>query len=299
MYDKDNTSTDILQVAKKILQIEKIPTFEIHGCSPVQATEQGARHCEGLYMAKPPPGAQIQKISKEEYIDLRTGEIKQFKLNDTKQRKNLAETFRNLTGLIRANFDQANEDRQLFITLTYAENMTNHRKLYDDFESWYRRLRRFLGDQHLEYIAVAEPQERGAWHMHVMLKSDKHLFVDNRDMEKLWRHGFTDTQRLKSDDVGRYYVAYFTDLFGEFGATAKKKGGRLPLYPVGMKFYRCSRGIVRPEDEEMSFADIVERWGTPSYSDAFQVRDTLSGEVVQRIQRMSFKKSESDGNDEK
>jgi len=285
MYDNDITS-------KKTLQVVKIPPFDIYGSTPVRAMEQGAKHCEVLYMAKPAPGSKIQKISKEEYIDLRTGEVKAFKLNETKQRQNLSETFRNLTGLIRANFDQDNEHRQLFITLTYAENMTDHHKLYDDFESWYRRLRKHCNGHQLEYIAVAEPQARGAWHMHVMIKSDKYFFVDNRDMEKLWKQGFTDTQRLKSDDVGRYYVAYFTDLFGEFGTTAKKKGARLPLYPVGMKFYRCSRGIVRPEMDDAEYSEIVERWGKPSYRDAYEITDTETGEVVQRIQREHYKKGE-------
>lgn len=296
MPDNDNT-------AKKTLQVVKIPPVRLHGAVGVRAMVQGAGHCEVVYMARPAPGTQIQKISKEEYIDLRTGEVKQFKLNDTKQRSNLTETFRNLTGLIRANFDaEAGSHRQLFITLTYAEMMTDHHRLMEDFADWYRRVKTHCKGHQLEYIAVAEPQERGAWHMHVMLKSDKLLFIDNRDMEKMWRQGFTDTQRLKSDDVGRYYVGYFTSLYEEISPDGEiqesteertkkqKKGARLSLYPVGMKFYRCSRGIVRPKPDDVAYEDIRKVWGWPSYREAYEVVDEISGKVVQMVQREHFKR---------
>lgn len=283
MYD-DNTKIKTKQVAK-------IEAVELHLNAAVRVQRQGRRHVEVVYMARPSKGGVTQKISADEYIDLRSGEVKQFKHTERKQRENLSVTFRALTGLIRTNFDAENEHKQLFITLTYAENMTDRKRLMSDWDAFYKRLKTYCKGHSLDYIAVAEPQERGAWHLHVMLKSDKALYIPNEDMEKLWRQGFTDTQRLKSDDVGRYYVAYFTDLFGEFGETAKKKGGRLHLYPVGMKFYRCSRGIKKPEDEEMAYAEVVERWGKPDFREAYEVRNS-EDERIQSIQREHFKAEE-------
>jgi len=241
-------------------------------------------------MARPANGAPIRKLSQEEYVDLRTGEVKQFERNERKQRENLRETFRNLTGLIRANFDADNNGRQVFITLTYRENMQDHKRLMEDYKLFWKKLKYYCKGHKMDYIAVAEPQERGAWHMHVMVKSDRKLFIPKEKIGELWGHGMTRIDALVSDDVGRYYVAYFTDLFGEFGETAKKKGGRLPLYPVGMKFYRCSRGIVRPEASEGHYREIVESWGRPSYREAYEVQDAESGETIQTVQREHFKR---------
>jgi hypothetical protein len=173
--------------------------------------------------------------------------------------------------------------------------MMDYNQLYADFKKWYMKLKYYCKGHTLDYITVAEPQGRGAWHMHVMLKSDKFLFLDNQTViAPMWGHGMTDTQRLKSDDVGRYYVAYFTDLFGEFGTTAQKKGGRLPLYPVGMKFYRCSRGIKRPERVNETFGETKDRGGEVTYHSSYKVIDEETDEVVQIVHKEHRKISKRD-----
>jgi hypothetical protein len=279
-------------MSKRKLQVEKCDKVKVNGDYPVITIVEGNRHYEVICMAKPSKGGVIKKLSADEFVDLRTGEVRKFEKNDSKQRENLRETFNNLKALIRTNFDADNEHKQLFITLTYAENMTEYRRLYVDFDKWLKRLKYHLKGHHLEYIAVAEPQERGAWHMHVMLKSDRFLYLDNETVTSpMWGHGWTDTQRLKSDDVGRYYVAYFTDLFGECGATAKKKGARLPFYPVGMKFFRCSRGVNRPERVSETYREATSRGGEMAGWGAFTVKNE-DGAVVQMVQREHWKKEE-------
>lgn len=285
----------IIHEAKK--QVQNIPPLKLHPAVGVRVIIQGENHCEVTFMQRPTSGISIQKLNADEYLDLKTGEVCLFNKNDMKQKRNLSLTFRELTSLIRTNFDAGNQYNQLFVTLTYAENMQDHNKLYVDYRDFFKRLKYHHPDHTLDYIAVAEPQGRGAWHFHVMLKSDKTIYIDNRDMEKLWGHGYTKTERLKSDDVGRYYVAYFTDLFGEIGSTAKKKGARLPLYPVGMKFYRCSAGIRRPENMELTYGEVLEQWGKPDYKTTYEVRDD-AGDIIQVIQREHFKKGYTNVNNE-
>ncbi|TDY52721.1 hypothetical protein BX592_1043 [Paraburkholderia rhizosphaerae] len=53
------------------------------------------------------------------------------------------------------------------ITLTYRENMQDKTRLKRDFDSLRRRLGALGGFQ---YVAVAERQQRGAWHLHVAVK---------------------------------------------------------------------------------------------------------------------------------
>lgn len=118
----------------------------------------------------------------------------------------------------------------------------------------------------MEYIAAAEPQGRGAWHLHVLLLfSEKAPFIPNTHMAKLWGHGFTKTKSLKGvDNPGLYLTAYLGDMelteavqagqykAGRLAETKDKrkaviKGARLNLYPPGFNLYRCSRGVKRPE----------------------------------------------------
>lgn len=133
---------------------------------------------------------------------------------------------------------------RLFLTLTYAENMRDTKRLYEDFRRFFPRLRRALPDID-GYLAACEPQKRGAWHMHVLLLSrKKSLYISNKRVCSLWGKGFTKTQRVRSvRDVGVYLTSYLSNLKE---GKHTKKGARLALYPVGFRFTRWSRSVRLP-----------------------------------------------------
>lgn len=181
-------------------------------------------------------------------IDIKTGQMVgvNHSKNRGEQMQSLRRSIRKLRMIINANF--YGELNELFITLTYAENMQDIKRLYRDYVLFYQKLKRRYKGYGFEYIAVPEPQLRGAWHMHVLLKSmnKEYLYIPNDEVAELWGHGFTKTQRLENvDNVGAYVSAYLTDLYDEDTGTSTK-GARLYLYPAGMNLYRCSRGIKRP-----------------------------------------------------
>ena len=201
-----------------------------------------------------------KKISKTEYVDLSTGEVKEYNMRGTKGGESLRKTMKRLESLIRTNFS-GGDKAQVFLTLTYSENMQDPEKLYEDFKNFWKRLTYKVKPRKLEYISVAEPQGRGAWHIHALVKAadGAALYLDNKWLAEVWGHGMTDCQRLKGDDAGAYYATYFTtiqsaeDDIGERGNRSKKqtKTDRLKLYPVNFKFYRHSRGIKEPEKAVM------------------------------------------------
>lgn len=286
--DKNNTSEK---------KIQPCAPMEIPPHAQVLFTRQGERYGELVYMAKGIPRQTIQKLDKERYVVLKSGEIKEFESHENKQKVNLRRTFDELKGIIRANFD-ADGHNQLFITLTYKENMTDVKRLYADFDDFWKRVRRRLKEHRLEYVAVAEPQGRGAWHMHLMVKSDKPvLYIDKKELSSIWGHGYTTTERLKGDDVGAYYVSYFTNLEldektvvqAKNGSKKYRKGARLPLYPKYFKLYRCSRGIIRPKSENSVYKQIVDEYDNPVHSSAFEILNNEN--PVNVIQKESFKKS--------
>lgn len=251
---------------------------------------QGA-YGEGLSMAKA-VRPNVRKISADLYEVIATGEVREYKKSEGKGGKSLRQTMNRLQGLIRANFTQGDK-AQGFMTLTYRENMQDPQKLYTDFVAFWKRLCYAYPQKKLEYLSVAEPQGRGAWHLHILLKdtTGANLYIDNKQLAEIWGHGYTDIQRLKGDDVGKYYVTYFTCIqdrkedIGESGKSkAAKKSDRLKFYPKGFRFYRKSRGIVEPKTVYMSDSEFVERFPHLKSSKSYDIIDTESGETLNRIE---------------
>lgn len=206
-------------------------------------------------------GCHAIKVDAGHWVNPETGELHEYEHKGTRRTDNVQElraSFAKMRALINANCTEENSLR--WVTLTYAENMQDLEKLYRDYSSYMKRLRRKYG--RCEYIAVPEPQKRGSWHMHVILiYPERAPFIPNEVMRELWGHGFVRVNSLRGvDNVGAYLSAYLGDIEADAGQEcdsvkvtqdgSKKrivKGGRLHLYPAGMNVYRCSRGVKRPE----------------------------------------------------
>lgn len=253
--------------------IKKIKNMDNHrplGMERVKVKETG-NITEIMYQTNSNTSIKIKKIDKDHYLDLETGEIKEFKHmeNRTDDLNNLRVSMGNLRDLINTNV--VNPRHCKWVTLTYAENMKDQNKLHNDFKMFNTYFKR-KGYQY-EYIAVAEPQGRGAWHLHVLFIFDHVVeYIPNDLIAGCWRQGFTSTKRVDDvDNVGAYLTAYLGDIpLDEYeslraegtaftGATheikecdvdgvSKRmvKGARLHLYPPGFNLYRCSRGVKRP-----------------------------------------------------
>jgi hypothetical protein len=212
-------------------------------------------------------GGLIHKIDKYSYYDIRTGEIKDFNLSITRNenKESVSRSLKNLRDIINTNV--TSYKKVLWVTLTYKENMQDHKRLYDDYRKFNMRLKRYLLNR-FEYIATAEPQGRGAWHLHILyIFKKKAPFIKNEILSKLWGYGFVNITSLKGiDNVGLYLTAYLSnlDVGNEIKDIAKSenrkaiiKGARIKLYPTGFRIYRTSRGIKKPtiynttEDEAM------------------------------------------------
>lgn len=218
----------------------------------------------------------IKKIDKDTYKVLRTGEIRTFN-HDSTRIKSMVQTFSKIRNLINANITSETVQNALWVTLTYAENMTDTDRLYTDFKKFVLRLKYYCKQNQIasfEYITIVEPQARGAWHHHLLLIWDSPApFIDNNDMSAIWGYGFTKTKALKNNitNIGAYLTAYLTDIdlssddiqdiLADVTLTPQNsrlktlngkkflKGGRLHLYPKNMRIFRHSRGVKPPKIE--------------------------------------------------
>lgn len=196
------------------------------------------------------------------------------------------------------------------------------KRLYKDFHAFRKRLDRYLEKRNYlktEYIAAAEPQGRGAWHLHCLfLFEQKAPYIPNTEIARLWGHGFTKTKSLKGiTNPGLYLTAYLGDMElteaaragtiqdGKPAETADKskaviKGARLKLYPSGFNIYRCSRGVKRPEvwetTEEEAQAAVLEK--TLIYEKTVSLTDD-SGTLRNIINYRTYSSLSGNGADER
>lgn len=252
-------------------------------------------------------GLPITKLSKDTYLVNETGEILDYKHteNRTQNKDNLRKTFKKIRHLINYNF-KGNQN-ELTFTITYKENMTDTKKLYEDFRRFILRLKYKYSN--IDYLSVVEPQARGAWHCHVLVKFNdlKKVYIPNKEIAEMWGHGFVKVKSIRKDvdNMGAYLSAYLGDVevndenmeyicheyIGkrfelkevEIEGQKKKfiKGGRLNLYPTGMNIYRKSKGIKYPPEEWIYYSQVKKIVGTatPNYSRVLNIIDDDNKEI--------------------
>ncbi len=159
----------------------------------------------------------IKKLVKDFYIDLHTGEIKKFQHTESRAdcSASVARSLARLRDILNCNV--TTPENALWITLTYAKNMRDPAQLYSDHKNYFKRLRYYLakkGITDVEFIAAAEPQARGAWHLHcVLIFPQKAPYIPNKTIARIWGHGYTKTKSLQGiDNCGLYLSAYLGDM---------------------------------------------------------------------------------------
>lgn len=274
------------------MKIEKIQGFSINNNDKISLKKMG-HIFEICFTEHHNYMPTIQLLNKDNYMIVSTGEVKQCEhINNRSENKaQVAQSLKRLRDYINTNV--VCTQNCLWLTLTYAENMKDTKRLYTDFKNFIARFKRKYGN--FEYIVAMEPQGRGAWHCHVIIIFDKKApYIANKVIETLWGQGFTKTHKLANiDNIGAYLTAYLGDMeldsciendvrFSEYDIkevseigniklkTPKKfvKGGRLYMYPPNFNLYRISRGIKKPTKEYMRYSVAKEKIGPlqPTYS---------------------------------
>lgn len=243
----------------------------------------------------------IKKMNKDEYVDLKTGEIKEF--NHFENRKDsynsLRQTFKKLKYLVNNNFN--GKKNELWVTLTYrgVEQTNDIKKVSRDYDNFRGRLeRKFKKTTSVDMLKILEPHASGNWHLHVLMRFNdvKTIYVHSSEMAELWSHGFATVKSLKDvDNIGAYISAYLSDLeltdqtvqvalredrkiaVKEVDGEEKKfiKGGRLHLYPPGSNIYSKSKGIKYPERKKTKYKNVKKIVGSakPHYKNSSHVKN--------------------------
>lgn len=247
---------------------------------------------EVQHMEKMNTCSHIKKLSADSYVNLKTGEVKEFERTENRSQglNSLRQTFKKLRYLINNNF--TGSPNELFLTLTNRGELQtrDHLKVGKDYEKFMKRLKyEFKDISSIDAIKVLEPHESGNWHMHVLLRFNDlpSVYIPNEKLAEIWGNGYVKIQSLKNvDNVGAYVSAYMTDIEvpegklkeleghpdlieKEVDGQKKKflKGARLRFYPTGVNIFSKTKGIVYPEREKMSYEKALKKVGaaTPHF----------------------------------
>lgn len=124
----------------------------------------------------------------------------------TKRSNNINQSKMSLRRLINANVT----GKDLFITLTYKENMCSIEDGKKDFKKFIMRWnyrRKKEGLDALKYVYVVEFQKRGAVHFHCIFFNVG--YIANKSLNALWGKGFVKVNKIdKVDNIGSYVVKY-------------------------------------------------------------------------------------------
>ena len=106
----------------------------------------------------------------------------------------------------------ANPQLTKFMTLTFAENITDLKEANYIFNQFIKRISYKYGD--FEYLAVPEFQKRGAVHYHLLCKLP---FAKVAELQEIWGQGFIKINKIDDvNNVGAYVSKYLTkDMFDE------------------------------------------------------------------------------------
>lgn len=150
--------------------------------------------------------------------------------------KTLKRARQDIRRIVNANVGAYGDDfTAKFLTLTFADNVTDIEKANTEFKRFVKRMNYHLfGTKkgNLRYTVVPEFQDRGSVHYHVIIYNIP--YTKSEYIEKIWKNGFIKINKIDNvNNVGAYICKYLTKANDD---------DRLK----GKKCYFNSRGLYKP-----------------------------------------------------
>ena len=210
-----------------------------------------------------------KRKSNDEFIDTRTGEIKQYKRNKLKGAKQIKQNLKNLEQYIQAYFHD--DDNLLFLTLTCRDKTTKLEKIQNNTSKFFARLRRQYPQYKFMYVYKFEQQENLNWHVHIILKTEKNqkIFIPKQKLEKMWQQGWTYIEVVENGNVREEILNNESKEIEANNQNQSKsqmvtikdyliKTNQLTNVPSGTRIYGKSRNLKAPKVEKKKYKEVIE-----------------------------------------
>ena len=224
----------------------------------------------------------IKKLNKYEYLDLNTGEIKKYNLNNSVSIKDIKRKVRKYEELVLYNFTGGRNE--LFITLTCSDKVTDISVIKNRYNKFLERLKKDYKD--IDCIALYETTANSYWHIHLFIKYidiSKVLTIPHQDLlNKYWTYGAVHIIRNFNT---------FKNL-GHSKDSRQEKLERLTEFPKGCRMYSKTRGIKTPPKERIQYKDCPE-YNSNDYSvtkaETYIIRNENTDKIVNTITTIMYK----------
>ncbi len=226
------------------------------------------------------PSMYVIKRSKNQYEDIRTGNIEEY--NHSTTRAGSAQSLRRSIALFRQmvanNVIDVSACRG--ITLSYRENVQDVSKLRNDQKNFIRRLRKEWQD--FEYLSALEYQERAALHAHMIIVCPEPItYLDYKMVHNCWgKKGSAHVDLIHSDSQITNYLTkdkldlpledakkVLGDQIDKYNMYEDIEHGDIKIYVEGAGAYRYpsythiftwSTGCKKPDKQRMPYSEALE-----------------------------------------
>lgn len=262
------------------LVIEKSEySHQINDNDEVIRTDLG-RYSKITFVANSNKSNSIKKLNKYEYVDICTGEIKQYNLDKPTSKADVNRKLKKYEEIVLYNFTGGASE--LFVTLTCSQHITDIADIKQYYNNFIDNIKQDYQD--IDYIGLFEQTELGCWHIHLFIKNNQHkkLYVPHQQLLNYWQQGAV-------------YVMPNKNTFQTLGHSKNKRDDRLERFrhfPKGEKLYHRSKGIKTPKKEKMTYKDCPEYNSnnhTRVSSKTYHIRNQNNDKVVNTIATEMYK----------
>lgn len=164
--------------------------------------------------------------------------------------------------------------KPLFLTLTFAENLTDLQTANYEFTKFIQRLNYMCGYKSsiLKYLVVPEFQKRGAVHFHALIFNMPFVEDIYDRLNQIWTNGFLLIKAVdKVKNVGAYISKYMSK-------------GHADSRLMANKAYFCSKGLLKPEEhkDEARIQNILDKLPAGIKPFEKEYKDPYYGNVTYR-----------------
>ena len=156
---------------------------------------------------------EIYQYEKPVYSDYELNKIRQHEgrrqeANEDNKQKNREKCSNRAARTVRRLVNSNIAINSKFLTLTFADHVTDLKKANYEFKKFKQRFEYYLGVR-IKYLCVPEFTKKGRIHYHVVLFNLP--FVKNKTLQSIWSNGFIKINKIDNcDNVGAYVSKYIT-----------------------------------------------------------------------------------------
>ena len=186
----------------------------------------------------------LKKIDKNHYVNIITGEVKEYNTTPYKTKTSLNKTLARVKRLVNANVSK--DELCLHLILTYSECVSNPFRITNDFKSFWNEIKKHYPNY--SYIWIAEPHATKSWHIHAIIKTNDGSipYIEKEKLKTLWSWGNSQIKYCpKTNNFGCYFCK-------------NEKLDRYEKYPSKMRIYSHSKDIIIPKPIRISRGELLK-----------------------------------------